>query len=153
MKRRVLFALGLLCLTFWCWDQVPSARVTRKEDLREAIATMLATPGPYLLDVIVPHQVGKSCWWSLTIFWATLIRFTIVPIVIFTVRNVVVEIPLQCHWYGIKLDWIGLQPQNLCKRKTLPISRLSKLIKHHLFLWFTNWFQAYEIPLMPTCRY
>ncbi len=61
MKRRVLFALGLLCLTFWCWDQVPSARVTKKEDLREAIATMLATPGPYLLDVIVPHQVGKSC--------------------------------------------------------------------------------------------
>ncbi|CAK9224730.1 unnamed protein product [Sphagnum jensenii] len=36
--------------------KVPSARVTRKEDLREAIATMLATPGPYLLDVIVPHQ-------------------------------------------------------------------------------------------------
>lgn len=61
MKRRLLFALGLLCLTLWCWDQVPSARVTKKEHLREAIATMLATPGPYLLDVIVPHQVGKSC--------------------------------------------------------------------------------------------
>ncbi|XP_051147702.1 acetolactate synthase 2, chloroplastic [Andrographis paniculata] len=35
---------------------VPAARVTRKEDLRAAIQTMLETPGPYLLDVIVPHQ-------------------------------------------------------------------------------------------------
>nr|GEU54173.1 acetohydroxyacid synthase 1 [Tanacetum cinerariifolium] len=37
-----------------CW--IPGARVTRKEDLRAAIQTMLDTPGPYLLDVIVPHQ-------------------------------------------------------------------------------------------------
>ncbi|XP_024386701.1 acetolactate synthase 3, chloroplastic [Physcomitrium patens] len=36
--------------------KVPSARVTRKEDLRDAIKKMLQTPGPYLLDVIVPHQ-------------------------------------------------------------------------------------------------
>lgn len=35
---------------------VPAARVTRVAQLREAIATMLATPGPYLLDVMVPHQ-------------------------------------------------------------------------------------------------
>ncbi|ESQ45691.1 hypothetical protein EUTSA_v10011030mg [Eutrema salsugineum] len=35
---------------------VPAARVTRKEHLREAIQTMLDTPGPYLLDVICPHQ-------------------------------------------------------------------------------------------------
>ncbi|KAJ4825125.1 hypothetical protein Tsubulata_041330 [Turnera subulata] len=35
---------------------IPAARVTRKEDVRRAIQTMLDTPGPYLLDVIVPHQ-------------------------------------------------------------------------------------------------
>ncbi|KAK6255393.1 hypothetical protein SCA6_016698 [Theobroma cacao] len=35
---------------------IPAARVTRKEDLRAAIQKMLDTPGPYLLDVIVPHQ-------------------------------------------------------------------------------------------------
>lgn len=35
---------------------VPAARVTKKEELREAIQKMLDTPGPYLLDVIVPHQ-------------------------------------------------------------------------------------------------
>uniref|UniRef100_A0A2P2IYQ7 Acetolactate synthase n=1 Tax=Rhizophora mucronata TaxID=61149 RepID=A0A2P2IYQ7_RHIMU len=35
---------------------IPAARVTRKEDLRSAIQKMLDTPGPYLLDVIVPHQ-------------------------------------------------------------------------------------------------
>lgn len=35
---------------------VPAARVTKKDDLRAAIQTMLDTPGPYLLDVIVPHQ-------------------------------------------------------------------------------------------------
>ncbi|XP_073385380.1 LOW QUALITY PROTEIN: acetolactate synthase 2, chloroplastic-like [Physcomitrium patens] len=36
--------------------KVPSARVTRREHLRDAITKMLETPGPYLLDVIVPHQ-------------------------------------------------------------------------------------------------
>ncbi|KAF5196047.1 Acetolactate synthase 1 protein [Thalictrum thalictroides] len=35
---------------------IPAARVTKKGDLREAIQKMLETPGPYLLDVIVPHQ-------------------------------------------------------------------------------------------------
>ncbi|WVY93089.1 hypothetical protein V8G54_032177 [Vigna mungo] len=35
---------------------IPSARVAKKEDLRAAIQKMLDTPGPYLLDVIVPHQ-------------------------------------------------------------------------------------------------
>uniref|UniRef100_A0A1J3HPL0 Acetolactate synthase n=1 Tax=Noccaea caerulescens TaxID=107243 RepID=A0A1J3HPL0_NOCCA len=35
---------------------IPAARVTKKEHLREAIQTMLDTPGPYLLDVICPHQ-------------------------------------------------------------------------------------------------
>ncbi|KAF3436894.1 hypothetical protein FNV43_RR19647 [Rhamnella rubrinervis] len=35
---------------------VSAARVTKKEDLRAAIQKMLDTPGPYLLDVIVPHQ-------------------------------------------------------------------------------------------------
>ncbi|PIN15094.1 Thiamine pyrophosphate-requiring enzyme [Handroanthus impetiginosus] len=35
---------------------IPAARVTRKKDLRAAIQKMLCIPGPYLLDVIVPHQ-------------------------------------------------------------------------------------------------
>ncbi|KAI4332736.1 hypothetical protein L6164_017620 [Bauhinia variegata] len=35
---------------------IPAARVTKKEELRAAIQKMLSTPGPYLLDVIVPHQ-------------------------------------------------------------------------------------------------
>ncbi|OWM65493.1 acetolactate synthase 3, chloroplastic [Punica granatum] len=35
---------------------IPAARVTKKADLRAAIKKMLDTPGPYLLDVIVPHQ-------------------------------------------------------------------------------------------------
>jgi acetolactate synthase-1/2/3 large subunit len=35
---------------------IPAARITRKDDLRAAIHKMLNTPGPYLLDVIVPHQ-------------------------------------------------------------------------------------------------
>ncbi|KAK6153927.1 hypothetical protein DH2020_013566 [Rehmannia glutinosa] len=35
---------------------IPAARVTRKDELRAAIQKMLDTPGPYLLDVIVPHQ-------------------------------------------------------------------------------------------------
>ncbi|XP_057767449.1 acetolactate synthase 1, chloroplastic-like [Salvia miltiorrhiza] len=35
---------------------IPAARVTRKEELRAAMQKMLDTPGPYLLDVIVPHQ-------------------------------------------------------------------------------------------------
>jgi len=37
---------------------VPSARVTRRKDLRAAIRTMLDTPGPYLLDVSCPHTEG-----------------------------------------------------------------------------------------------
>nr|QCH40395.1 acetohydroxyacid synthase [Ludwigia hexapetala] len=35
---------------------IPAARVTKKADLKAAIKKMLDTPGPYLLDVIVPHQ-------------------------------------------------------------------------------------------------
>lgn len=35
---------------------IPGARVTKKSQVREAIREMLETPGPYLLDVIVPHQ-------------------------------------------------------------------------------------------------
>ncbi|KAJ7967585.1 Acetolactate synthase [Quillaja saponaria] len=35
---------------------IPAARVTKKVELKEAIKKMLETPGPYLLDVIVPHQ-------------------------------------------------------------------------------------------------
>ncbi|KAK6127751.1 hypothetical protein DH2020_038460 [Rehmannia glutinosa] len=35
---------------------IPATRVTRKDELRAAIQKMLDTPGPYLLDVIVPHQ-------------------------------------------------------------------------------------------------
>ncbi|KAM1034067.1 hypothetical protein ACFX19_038120 [Malus domestica] len=35
---------------------IPAARVTKKEYLKAAIQKMLDTPGPYLLDVIVPHQ-------------------------------------------------------------------------------------------------
>ncbi|KAI4376128.1 hypothetical protein MLD38_013919 [Melastoma candidum] len=35
---------------------IPAARVTKKGDVRAAMQKMLDTPGPYLLDVIVPHQ-------------------------------------------------------------------------------------------------
>ncbi|XP_077246862.1 acetolactate synthase 3, chloroplastic-like [Tasmannia lanceolata] len=35
---------------------IPAARVTKRAELRGAIQKMLDTPGPYLLDVIVPHQ-------------------------------------------------------------------------------------------------
>ena len=35
---------------------VPAQRVTRVSQLRAAIKEMLDTPGPYLLDVMVPHQ-------------------------------------------------------------------------------------------------
>uniref|UniRef100_A0A0D6QSA7 Acetolactate synthase n=1 Tax=Araucaria cunninghamii TaxID=56994 RepID=A0A0D6QSA7_ARACU len=35
---------------------IPGARVTDQAHLRDAIDEMLKTPGPYLLDVIVPHQ-------------------------------------------------------------------------------------------------
>ncbi|PKA50656.1 Acetolactate synthase 1, chloroplastic [Apostasia shenzhenica] len=35
---------------------IPGARVTKRSQVREAIREMLETPGPYLLDVIVPHQ-------------------------------------------------------------------------------------------------
>ncbi|KVI06195.1 acetolactate synthase 1, chloroplastic [Cynara cardunculus var. scolymus] len=35
---------------------IPAARVTQVGDLRAAIQKMLDTSGPYLLDVIVPHQ-------------------------------------------------------------------------------------------------
>jgi len=35
---------------------IPAVRVTKKEELRAAIQKMLETPGPYLLDVIVPYQ-------------------------------------------------------------------------------------------------
>ncbi|VFQ84709.1 unnamed protein product [Cuscuta campestris] len=35
---------------------VPAARVTKKDEVRAAIRKMLETPGPYLLDVVVPHQ-------------------------------------------------------------------------------------------------
>jgi acetolactate synthase-1/2/3 large subunit len=34
---------------------VPARRVFKPEELRPAIQEMLATPGPYLLDVMVPH--------------------------------------------------------------------------------------------------
>lgn len=35
---------------------IPAARVKNKGELRAAIQKMLDTPGPYLLDVVVPHQ-------------------------------------------------------------------------------------------------
>ncbi|KAK1319653.1 hypothetical protein QJS10_CPB04g00208 [Acorus calamus] len=35
---------------------IPAARVTEMREVREAIKKMLETSGPYLLDVIVPHQ-------------------------------------------------------------------------------------------------
>uniref|UniRef100_A0ACD5VDP3 Uncharacterized protein n=1 Tax=Avena sativa TaxID=4498 RepID=A0ACD5VDP3_AVESA len=35
---------------------VPAARVTKKRQVRAAIHKMLNTAGPYLLDIIVPHQ-------------------------------------------------------------------------------------------------
>ncbi|KAK7302757.1 hypothetical protein RJT34_13653 [Clitoria ternatea] len=35
---------------------IPAARVTKKQNLRAAMQKMLETPGPYLLEVIVPHQ-------------------------------------------------------------------------------------------------
>ena len=34
---------------------VPAARVIKKDAIRQAIRTMLDTPGPYLLEVMVPH--------------------------------------------------------------------------------------------------
>ncbi|PNH08827.1 Acetolactate synthase 1, chloroplastic, partial [Tetrabaena socialis] len=34
---------------------VPAARVIRKPELRAALRKMLDTPGPYLLEVMVPH--------------------------------------------------------------------------------------------------
>ncbi|KAF0924977.1 hypothetical protein E2562_015041 [Oryza meyeriana var. granulata] len=35
---------------------IPTARVTKKSEVRAAIMEMIETPGPYLLDIIVPHQ-------------------------------------------------------------------------------------------------
>ncbi|CAN6272795.1 unnamed protein product [Urochloa humidicola] len=35
---------------------IPAVRVTKKSEVRSAIKKMLETPGPYLLDIIVPHQ-------------------------------------------------------------------------------------------------
>jgi acetolactate synthase I/II/III large subunit len=35
---------------------IPAARVTKRSEVCSAIKKMLETPGPYLLDVIVPHQ-------------------------------------------------------------------------------------------------
>uniref|UniRef100_A0ACD5VHV4 Uncharacterized protein n=1 Tax=Avena sativa TaxID=4498 RepID=A0ACD5VHV4_AVESA len=35
---------------------LPAARVTNRSQVRAAIHKMLNTPGPYLLDIIVPHQ-------------------------------------------------------------------------------------------------
>ncbi|KAK1427726.1 hypothetical protein QVD17_16420 [Tagetes erecta] len=35
---------------------IPAARVSKKGDVEGAIRKMLDTPGPYLLDVIIPHQ-------------------------------------------------------------------------------------------------
>lgn len=43
-------------LTFAEACGIPASRVTKKADLRAAVQKMLDTPGPYLLDVIVPHQ-------------------------------------------------------------------------------------------------
>nr|BBL52533.1 acetolactate synthase [Pontederia vaginalis] len=35
---------------------IPASRVSKKSQVRDAIRKMLQTPGPYLLDVIVPHE-------------------------------------------------------------------------------------------------
>lgn len=35
---------------------IPAARVTKKWEVKTAIKKMLETEGPYLLDVIIPHQ-------------------------------------------------------------------------------------------------
>ncbi|KAJ6869239.1 hypothetical protein NC651_034101 [Populus alba x Populus x berolinensis] len=35
---------------------IPASNVTRKDDVRAAIQKMLDTPGPCLLEVMVPHQ-------------------------------------------------------------------------------------------------
>jgi acetolactate synthase I/II/III large subunit len=34
---------------------VPAERVFTPEELRPAVQRMLSTPGPYLLDIMVPH--------------------------------------------------------------------------------------------------
>ncbi|CAD6244363.1 unnamed protein product [Miscanthus lutarioriparius] len=34
---------------------IPAVRVTKKSEVHAAIKKMLETPGPYLLDIIVPH--------------------------------------------------------------------------------------------------
>ena len=36
--------------------RVPAERVTKMSELRGAIERMVNTPGPYLLDIMVPHQ-------------------------------------------------------------------------------------------------
>lgn len=36
--------------------KIPGRRVSRREEVRGAIQTMLETPGPYMLDVIVPRE-------------------------------------------------------------------------------------------------
>ena len=33
---------------------IPAARVTKKDEVKAAVQKMLDTPGPYLLDVIMP---------------------------------------------------------------------------------------------------
>ncbi|KQJ82285.1 acetolactate synthase 1, chloroplastic [Brachypodium distachyon] len=35
---------------------IPAVRVVKKSQVRAAIKEMLETPGPYLLDIVVPHQ-------------------------------------------------------------------------------------------------
>lgn len=36
--------------------KIPAKRITKRDQVKNAIKEMLETPGPYLLDVIVPHQ-------------------------------------------------------------------------------------------------
>lgn len=37
-------------------NKIPGRRVSRREEVRGAIQIMLETPGPYMLDVTVPHE-------------------------------------------------------------------------------------------------
>ena len=36
--------------------RIPAERVERKADLSDAMERMIQTPGPYLIDVVVPYQ-------------------------------------------------------------------------------------------------
>lgn len=72
--------------------QVPAARVTKKSELRAALQKMLDTPGPYLLDIIVPHQVrqrSRQCHYTVavTVIVTLMVTATVTATVIVTLTH------------------------------------------------------------------